>query len=134
MLQLLDVQTETGGNLTGSPNETLEKELTQVLPALGLHGWTVIWSPANSPKERGRAMMEDKIILLHDKDREKARETFAHEILEIRMRAIVRPWRVTVNSLIEAMEKIYYEEKERAIDAMLPFTLKEIDEIQEKME
>jgi len=79
-------------------------------------------------------MMEDKIILLHDKDREKARETFAHEILEIRMRAIVRPWRVTVNSLIEAMEKIYYEEKERAIDAMLPFTLKEIDEIQEKME
>ena len=112
----------------GEIRVNLEKELNEAIKSIGLFGWLVVWSPDESLEETGRILPDDKIILIHDKTKEKAVNTLAHEVLEIQMRAMIRPYHVTVNALLKALEKVYYEEKEIVIKNLTPLLVKMIEE------
>ena len=114
------------------PPKNLEEEFTKILSIMGLTGWRVLYAPSEDAPARGKVLWKNKIILLSDLDRDEALETLAHEYLEIKLRAIVRPWRITLNAVMTGMEKLYYEEKETAINDLVPATLKMIKEKMEK--
>lgn len=101
----------------------LEDELNEALKRLGFRNWTVVWHPSGLEEERGAAYPDNKLIVIHDKDREDALETLIHEFLEVRMKGVIRPYMATVNALLKALEKIYYAEKEETIDGLTPLLL-----------
>ena len=110
----------------------LEEELNEALRRLGLKDWTVAWVSGGSGEERGAAYPDTKIIVVHDRDREDALETLVHEYLEVKMRGVIRPYLATVNALLRALEKLYYAEKEEAIDGLTPLLLRVLGEDLEK--
>ena len=105
---------------------SLEKELNDVLSQLGNSDWTVVYSPDNAAEERAEVFTDSKIIIIHDESRELALETLVHEFIEIQIQDVIRPYLVTVNSLVKAIEKIYYSEKEVAIKNLVSPILKSI--------
>lgn len=112
----------------------VEDRLTIVLKRLGLREWTVVWDPElPSDKAQGLIMPEDKIIMISDEKLEDAYETLAHEYLEIRLQAMVESRNATINALLKALQEIYYKEKERGIDSLVPLVLKTIKEELEKI-
>ena len=106
----------------------LEEELNDALRRLGLRDWTVVWDPGASEKERGRVYPDTRLIVIYDRDREAALETLVHEFLEVRLRAVNRPQLATINALLRALEKVYYVEKEEAIDGLTPLLLRVLGE------
>jgi len=110
----------------------VENEFNMALKCLGLREWTVVWNPALSEKARGLIIPEDKIILISDGKPEDAYETLAHEYLEIRLQTMVESRNATINALLKALQEIYYKEKERGIDSLVPLVLKMIKENVEK--
>jgi len=106
----------------------LERELNEALRRLGLKDWTAVWVPGGSAEERGAAYPDTRVIVVHDRDREDALETLVHECLEVKMRGVIRPYLATVNALLRALEKLYYAEKEEAIDGLTPLLLRVLGE------
>ncbi|MBA7685754.1 hypothetical protein ES703_94182 [subsurface metagenome] len=111
----------------------LEDELNEALRYLGLKDWNVVWAPEPSEKARGLIIPEDKIILISDEKPEAAYDTLAHEYLEIRLQAMVESRNATINALLKALQEIYYKEKERGIDSLVPLVLKRMKERAEKI-
>ena len=111
----------------------VENEMNRALGRLGLTGWSVVWDPEPSEKARGLILPDDRVILISDGNEEAAYETLAHEVLELRLRAMNKAKNHTINALLKALEKIFYEEKEREIDNLVPFVLKMMREQTEKM-
>ena len=110
----------------------VESEMNLALRRLGLTGWTVVWDPEHSDKARGLILPDDKIILISDENEEAAFETLAHEYLELRLQAMNKAKTATINALLKALEKIYYREKEGAIDSLTPVVLRMMRENVEK--
>ncbi len=106
----------------------IEKELNMALRYLGLRGWTVVWEPEPSEKAQGRIVPEDKIILLSDEMPLDAFETLAHEYVELKLQAMVESRNATINALLKALQEIYYKEKERGIDSLVPPVLERMIE------
>ena len=100
----------------------LEERMKSTLRVLGMEGWEVVWTPREGGDLHGETIVDEKIIVIYDKDPEKAWETFSHEILEIKFRDLTRPHRLLCNALIEVIDKLAYSEKERLLDS-LPRTL-----------
>jgi len=71
--------------------------------------------------------------MISDEKPEAAYETLAHEYLEIRLQAMVESRNATINALLKALQEIYYKEKERGIDSLVPLVLKRMKEKAEKM-
>lgn len=111
----------------------LEDELNEALRHLGLRDWNVVWAPEPSEKARGLIIPEDKIILISDEEPEAAYSTLAHEYLEIRLQAMVESRNATINALIKALQEIYYKEKEKGIDSLVPLVLKMMRDKSEKI-
>ena len=97
--------------------------MTETLYKLGLGEWRVTWKPGCSTSKRGEALPENKLILVYDEDESRARETLLHEVLEIKLRGVTQPYRSLVNALLEWADKISYEQKEKAIDSLIPLLL-----------
>lgn len=110
----------------------VENEMNLALKRLALTGWTVVWDPEPSEKARGLVIPEEKVILISDGNEEAAYSTLAHEYLEIRLQAMNKAKTLTISALLKALEKIFYEEKEREIDSLVPFVLKMMREKVEK--
>ena len=110
----------------------VENEMNRALGRLGLTGWSAVWSPEPSEKARGLILPDDKIILISDGNEESAFDTLAHEYLEVRLQAMNKAKNLTINALLKALEKIFYEEKEKAIDSLVPVVLKMMGEKVEK--
>ena len=55
------------------------------------------------------------MIFLYDAEVSEVWQTFAHEVIEYKLQAVTRPYRILVNNLIEAFEKSIYCEKEQFI-------------------
>lgn len=98
----------------------VENEFNMALNCLGLREWNVVWDPEPSEKAHGLIIPEDKIILISDEKPMDAFETLAHEYLEIRLQAMVESRNSTINALLKALQEIYYKEKERGIDSLVP--------------
>ncbi|MBA7646473.1 hypothetical protein ES703_54237 [subsurface metagenome] len=100
--------------------------MNRVLERVGYKGWTSAWAPGKSSKS-GEVIPRERLIIIYDKDPSKAWETFRHELVELRLRRVLRPYRLVCNKLIEAVEKVTYEEKETFIKE-LPDLLQAIEE------
>jgi len=112
----------------------VENEMNRAARRMGLPRWKVVWSPEPAEKTRGLILQDERVILISDADEESAFDTLAHEILEIRLHAMNKAKNATINALLKALEKIYYEEKEREIDNLVPFVLKIMRDKKEKIE
>ena len=105
---------------------TIEENMNNILERVGLKGWTSGWAPGKSSK-RGEVIPKERLIIVYDKDPLRAWETFQHELVELKLRRVLRPYRLLCNKLIEVVEKVTYMEKEAFIKE-LPDLLQAIKE------
>lgn len=104
--------------LSEQEKTSLEKRMNAVLEALQVP-LRVVWLPSEESREHSRIIIEEGLIVLHDGSEDEAWRSLFHEILEYRFRSLISPYRELVNKLIEAIEKITYEEKERVLDQVM---------------
>lgn len=95
---------------------SLEQRMNQFLGKVGLEGWTCVWTPDASKKMHGEILPRDRLILIYSSTNSEAWLTLLHEVLELRLRRVLKPYRLLVNSLIEVLEKTAYLEKERFLE------------------
>ena len=74
----------------------------------------VCWRPDNSKAVHGE--IKNNMIFLYDIKEEDAWDTLTHEITEYKLQSVTRPYRLMINSLIDALEKTVYAQKESFID------------------
>ena len=67
--------------------------------------------------------------MIHDDKAEDALETLLHEFIELKLRPTQKPLRSLVNVLIEWVDLQVYEAKEKAIEDLLPFLLKFVEDM-----
>jgi len=104
----------------------IEENMNNVLERLGLKGWKSVWEPRKGPK-RGEIIPRERLIIIYDQDPSKAWETFQHELIELKLRSVLRPYRELTNKLVEVIENVTYMEKEKFINE-LPDLLQAIKE------
>lgn len=95
-----------------------EEKAKNALSHLGLGHWRVCWLPDSSNPIRGRAVPEKSLIEINDPNEEGAWDTFIHEVVEIKLRSALRPYRVLVNKLIEGYQELVDGEKDRFIESL----------------
>mgnify|MGYP001298183262 CR=1 FL=1 len=95
-----------------------EKYMNETLRRLGLGYWSVYWLPDLSSSVRGRVLPKKMLIEIFDVDIDEAWKTFFHEVIEIKLRSTLRPYRLLVNSLIGIIEEITDNEKDIFIESL----------------
>ena len=88
------------------------------LKRLGLSHWSVRWLPDPSSSTHGLAFPETNLIEIYDLTQEEALETLFHEVVEIKLRDSLRPYRVMVNKLIEGFQELSNVEKDKFIEEL----------------
>jgi len=99
--------------------------MNRALSRLGLE-YRVVWGPDPEAKRRGETIPEQSLIVIHDVDPSQAWDTLIHEVVELKLRRVIAPYRGLVNKLIEFIEGETYREKERFIEELVPL-LRELD-------
>jgi len=97
-----------------------EKYMNETLHRLGLGHWSVCWLPELSSLVRGRVLPKKRLIEIFDVDMDEAWKTLFHEVIEIKLRSTLRPYRLLVNSLIGIIEEIADNEKDVFIETLAP--------------
>jgi len=110
----------------------IEKQMNQTLRNLGLTDWKAVWNPDHTRKNRGECLADMRIIMIYDEEPEAAMETLIHEFLEMKLRHVISPYREVINSLIEAIEKITYQQKESFIEDLIPLLRSNIQSASER--
>ena len=105
-------------------NSKVQMQMQECLARLGVN-LIVYWRPDSSKSVHGE--IRGNVIFLYDLEESEAWQTFTHEVTEFKLQGVTRPYRLMINSLIEALEKSVYAEKEQFID----FLPKMIDVIKE---
>ena len=95
-----------------------EERTKNALTSFGFGHWRVYWLPDSSYPIRGRAVPEKHLIEIYDINEEDAWETFIHEVVEIKLRSALKPYRILVNKLIEGYQEIADGEKDRFIESL----------------
>jgi hypothetical protein len=90
---------------------------------------TVHWVPDKAKPVHGE--IRGSALFVYDLDEEEAWFTLQHEIAEYKLQSVTRPYRLLVNSLLEAIEKSLYAQKEEFVNS-LPKMSAIIEEVQEK--
>ena len=108
-------QTEEEGSKSGAPELTIEEELKELIIELGASDYAVVYSPDEKATEKGQLFPDAKVILIHDTTREAAIDTLIHEYVEIQLEDVIRPYLLTINTQMKALEQIFYQGKEIAI-------------------
>lgn len=96
---------------------SVEKNMNKVLARI-LPNWTALWNPRPDSSKHGEILLEEQIIMVYDTNPSEAWTTFQHELVELRLREVTRPYRELVNSLISLIEKLTYQRKESFIDSL----------------
>jgi hypothetical protein len=73
-----------------------------------------MWIPKASGSKHGE--INSNSLFIYDKNESEAWLTFEHEVYEFKFREVTYPYRTLVNSLIEAVEKLAYERKEKFLE------------------
>jgi len=74
----------------------------------------VMWIPKPNSSKHGE--INSDMLFIYDKDEREAWLTFEHEVYEYKFKEVTYAYRTLVNSLIEAVEKLAYERKERFLE------------------
>jgi len=81
----------------------------------------VLYLPGTVKYENGRQLLAEcrgNSILIYCNDPDSVEELLRHEFIEWILNQHTRRYRLLINKLIEAIEAIEYEEKERIVDAL----------------
>ena len=100
-------------------HDALQNKMRITLNRLGLRQWSARWLPDSSKRIRGKADPETMSIEVYDVNESEAWGTFFHEVVEIKMRSALRPYRVLVNKLIEGYQEIADHEKDSFIESLM---------------
>jgi len=93
---------------------SLESRMNMLLERLRL-AYRAVWCPQDSPRH-AEIDVEQRLILIYDKDEIEAWISLLHEVLEIRLRRVLNVYRGLVNKLIEFVDGQVYREKERVLE------------------
>jgi len=99
---------------------TVEAEMNRVLSRIGLSEWTAVWVSDPSSKVDGQVMADHKVIIVFSENSEKARDTFLHEVIEVKLQNLINNHINTMNGLIKIIQELNYTEKERTINELVP--------------
>ncbi len=94
---------------------SVETKMQNCLDRLGLPH-KVLWMPEASSARHGE--IKSNCIIIYDLEEAEAWLTFEHEVYEYKFKEVTQPYRTLVNNLIEAVEKLVYERKEKFIEAL----------------
>lgn len=108
-----------------SRRAALESKMQNCLDQLGIP-LKVMWIPKGNSSKHGE--IDSSCLFIYDRDEREAWLTFEHEVYEFKFKEVTYPYRTLINSLIEAVEKLTYERKEK----FLEFLPKIADVIKEK--
>ena len=100
-----------------------EVKMKKYLSQLGLSQWVVLWLPNSLCSVRGRTVPEKLMIEIYDLDEDDGWDTFIHEIVEIKLRSALRPYRILVNKLIEGYQELVDGARARLIRLFWGFVL-----------
>ena len=74
----------------------------------------VLWIPKDDGAKHGE--ISSNCLLVYDRDECEAWLTFQHEVYEFKLKEVTFPYRTLVNSLIETIEKLTYDRKEKFLE------------------
>jgi hypothetical protein len=103
----------------------VEAKMQRCLDTLGLP-LKVAWTPNRNHDKHG-LIEADSRLCIFDVNEDEAWQTLIHEILEWKLKEILRPYRETINGLIEIIERTCYKRKEEFLEAV-PNVFKVIEE------
>ena len=98
----------------------VENEMNRVLRRIGLEEWTAIWVPDSSKEVNGQVLSDQKTKLVFSEDPEKAKDSFLHEVVEVKLRKLIGNHYDTINGLIKIIQELNHVEKERTINELVP--------------
>jgi hypothetical protein len=93
--------------------ENLEARMQSCLDQLGIPLKTTYIPKTNSSKH---GEISSNVLFIYDKDEREAWLTFEHEVYEFKFKEVTYVYRTLVNSLIETIEKLAYERKEKFLE------------------
>ena len=114
---------------TQAKAETI-KRMQSVLDKLGV-SLIIVWISKPHAKVHGEIEASSRTLFLYDSDLEQAWRTLIHETLEWKLKRVTRVYRTIINSLIESLEKVAYQQKEEFLE-FLPEVFKLIEEERRK--
>lgn len=108
--------------------EILENEMNLALRRIGLLEWKALWMPDPSKEIKGQVIVEQKTILVFSEGPEEAKDSFLHEVIEVKLRKLVGNHYETINGLIKIIQELNHVEKERTINGLVPLIRHLFDE------
>lgn len=87
----------------------------------------VVWLPKPHAKVHGKIEVSSRTLFVYDSDLEQAWRTLIHETLEWKLKRVTRIYRIIINSLIESLEKVAYQQKEEFLE-FLPEVFKLVED------
>lgn len=96
-----------------SKRADLESGMQRCLDRLGAP-LKVVWIPKANGDKHGE--INSNCLFIYDRDEREAWSTFEHEIYEYKFKEVTYAYRMLANSLIEAVEKLAYERKEKFLE------------------
>lgn len=91
----------------------LELKMQRCLDRLGVP-LKAVWVPRVNSAKHGE--INSNCLLIYDKEESEIWSTFEHEVYEFKFKEVTYGYRTLVNSLIEAVEKLAYERKEKFLE------------------
>ena len=98
----------------------VENGMNRALRRIGLSEWTALWAPDSSKEVNGQVIVEQKTILVFSEDPEKAKDSFLHELVEVKLQKLIGNHYDTINGLIKIIQELNHVEKERTINELVP--------------
>jgi hypothetical protein len=79
---------------------------------------TIIWIPDKTATKHGSIDLNSKALLIFDENENEAWLTLEHEIYEYKFLEVTIIYRTFINALIEGLEKLVYERKEKFLNSI----------------
>ena len=76
----------------------------------------VVWEPEIGNGKHGE--VKSGFLFIYDNDENEAWSTFEHEVYEYKFKEVTHPYYALVNSLIDSVQKLVYERKERFLESL----------------
>jgi hypothetical protein len=107
--------------------KSVQAKMQECLDRLGVQ-LKVCWTPDPGHDKHGLIEPSSSTLFLFDEAEEDAWQTFLHEVFEWKLKDVTRVYRVTINGLIEIIQKLSYGEKEKFLES-IPEIFKVIREV-----
>ena len=112
-----------------SRNSTVDR-MQECVNRLGI-SLEVAWLPNPQKDKQGEIVLSSKTLFIYSPSESEAWQTLTHELLEYKIKDVTQGYRLIVNSLIEVIEKMTYERKERFLE-FVPFLVQGVKKFEQK--